>query len=315
MTILPLPEQELRLPTESRELPGEPLMVHEYAALDISDDEFSLIRRILLANRGFDIEAYKDRCVRRRIAIRIRSNHCDSAKAYCDILLNHKAETDHLVKVLTIHVSQFFRNFPTFEKLRLEIIPLLFATARQSGKSELRFWSLGCAGGEEPYSLALLLAEHFASEMQEVPVRITATDIDATTLDLAQSGIFGHERMHELPLVYLQRYFTESGIRYQLAQQIMAMVDFRRGDMFDDLIYEKSDLILCRNALIYFSREQQEKIFRNVSRVIDSSGFLVLGKSETILGDSRNLFQTVCPVERIYRPTRTSSGWGVESNH
>jgi chemotaxis protein methyltransferase CheR len=281
---------------------SEPVIVHEYATLDITDDDFSRIRKILLAQRGFDIDAYKDRCVRRRIAIRIRSNHCVSAADYCDILLAHPAEIDHLIKVLTIHVSQFFRNFPTFEKLRLEIIPHLFANARETGKQELRFWSLGCAGGEEPYTLALILAEHFREQMREIPVRITATDIDTATIESARKGVFGHERMHELPLNYLQHYFNEAGVRYQLVPEVMAMVEFDVGDMFSDRLYQHADLILCRNVMIYFSRVQQEKILQNIVRVLDRNGCLVLGKSETLLGEYRDKFQTVCPIERIYRP-------------
>jgi len=281
--------------------PCEPLFVHSHNQFEISDEEFSQIGATLLLKRGFNLNAYKDGCVRRRIAIRVRANHCQTVKEYCALLDSQKDELDHLVKVLTIHVSQFFRNFATFEKLRLEIIPQLFAAARQNGSRELRFCSLGCASGEEPYTLALILAEHFARDMEEIPVTIAATDVDAATIELAQKGLFSQERMLELPPHYLQRYFTASDSRYQLAPEIKAMVTFSLGDMFDSTLYRDCDLLLCRNVLIYFSREQQEKIFRNFASVLSRSGFLVLGKSETILGESRALFQTVCPVERIYR--------------
>ena len=279
----------------------ESLFVPAHAQFEISDEEFSQISQTLLFKRGFNLNAYKDRCVRRRIAIRIRANHCQTVKEYCTLLLSQKDELDHLLKVLTIHVSQFFRNFATFEKLRREIIPHLFAAARQNGAAELRFCSLGCASGEEPYTLALILAEHFAREMQEIPVTIAATDVDAPLLSRRREGLFSHERLQEMPLDYLQGYFSESGAGYQLAPEIMAMVNFSLGDMFDNLLYRDCDLLLCRNVLIYFSREQQEKIFRNIAGVLGRNGFLVLGKSETILGESRALFQTVCPVERIYR--------------
>ncbi len=284
----------------------EPLFVPEHNNFEISNEEFSQIGHTLLLKRGFNLDAYKDRCVRRRIAIRIRANHCETVREYCDLLLSQKNEIDLLLKVLTIHVSQFFRNFATFEKLRLEIIPQLFAAARQNGAKNLRFWSLGCSSGEEPYTLAMILAEHFSREMQDTPVRIEATDVDTATLDQSKKGIFNHDRMHELPLNYLQHYFTESGSQYQLAPEIMAMVTFSPGDMFNNRLYHDCDLLLCRNVLIYFSREQQEKIFRNIARVLDRNGFLVLGKSETILGESRALFQTVCPVERIYRRCRVT---------
>jgi chemotaxis protein methyltransferase CheR len=280
---------------------GEPLFVTENANVEISESEFARIRQILLFNRGFNLNAYKDKCIRRRIAIRVRSTHCESVNDYCDLLINHKSEIDKLVKVLTIHVSQFFRNLSTFEKLRGEIIPYLFSMARQKGKKSLRFWSLGCAGGEEPYSIALILAEHFSREMQEIPVRIDATDVDSGIIQSAENALFHHDRLLETPINYIQKYFDEEENQYRLSPSIRKMVSFSQGEMFNTLIYHECDLLLCRNVLIYLAREQQEKIFHNITRCLNENAFLVLGKSETILGESRSLFQTVCPVERIYR--------------
>jgi chemotaxis protein methyltransferase CheR len=278
------------------------IFIADQAALDISDGEFAAIRQILQDVRGFSLDAYKDKCVRRRIGIRIRANHCESAQEYCDLLASHPMEVDLLLKVLTIHVSQFFRNFTSFEKLRTEVIPFLFSFARQEGLERLRFWSVGCAGGEEPYTLALLLADHFEREMTQVPVEIVGTDVDASILESARLGLYSPERLIELPLYYRQKYFSEENGRFLLDPAIRQMVTFRHGDMFRDDCYAPSDLVLCRNVMIYFARDQQERVFRNFARVLNPWGFLVLGKSETILGGSRSLFQTVCPIERIYRP-------------
>jgi chemotaxis protein methyltransferase CheR len=285
----------------SRELPQGPLFVAEHIPMEISDEEFGQIRLTLQNMRGFNLDAYKDKCVRRRIAIRIRATHCESAREYCGMLVSQPAEVDLLLKVLTIHVSQFFRNFSTFEKLRLEILPYLFAVARQENLSGLKFWSLGCAGGEEPYSLALLLADHFPRDIAQIPVTIEGTDVDASILETARLGQYTQERLVELPQHYLQRYFTENNGHFTLLPSIRDMVRFRHGDMFHDDLYQRCDLVLCRNVLIYFAREQQEKVIRNIARTLNSWGMMVLGKSETLLGESRSHFQTVCPVERIYR--------------
>lgn len=284
-----------------REPASGPLFVAEQMPMEISDAEFAHIRQALLEMRGFNLDAYKDKCVKRRIAIRIRANHCESARDYCNLLTSQVSEVDLLLKVLTIHVSQFFRNPSTFEKLRLELLPYLFSIARQEGLAGLKFWSVGCAGGEEPYSLALLLADQFPHEIAQTPVTIEATDVDTAILESARQGIYQSERLVELPQHYLQRYFTEVDGRFTLAHAIRDMVNFRHGDMFHDNLYQQCDLILCRNVLIYFAREQQERVIRNFARVLSSNGFMILGKSETLLGESRNYFQTVCPVERIYR--------------
>lgn len=274
----------------------------ELSSFEISEQEFTQIRKILLFHKGFNLNAYKDKCVRRRIAIRIRANHCETVKDYCDLLISEKTEIDQLVKVLTIHVSQFFRNLSAFEKLRKEIIPYLFAAARQNEKKSLHFWSLGCASGEEPFSLALILAEHFAREMEEIPVTIDATDVDTAILRTAEKAVYNHDRLLETPLNYIQKYFHEEGVQYSLSPTIRSMVTFKHGEMFNNLIYQDCDLLLCRNVLIYFAREQQEKILFNIAQALGTKGFLMLGKSETIMGTSRTRFQTVCPVERIYRP-------------
>lgn len=278
-----------------------PLFVAEHIPMEISEEEFDQIRRKLQEVRGFNLDAYKDKCVRRRIAIRIRANHCESARQYCELLVSNPAEVDLLLKVLTIHVSQFFRNFSTFEKLRLEIIPYLFTVARQEKLPGLTFWSLGCASGEEPYGLALLLAEHFSRDMAQIPVIIEGTDVDASILETARQGQYHQDRLNELPQHYLQRYFSEKDGLFTLSQSIREMVHFKPGDMFHDDLYRSCDLVLCRNVLIYFAREQQEKVIRNIARSLNRWGMMVLGKSETLLGDSRRCFETVCPVERIYR--------------
>ncbi|HZV81735.1 MAG TPA: protein-glutamate O-methyltransferase CheR [Geobacteraceae bacterium] len=278
-----------------------PIFVTEHIPMEISEEEFDQIRRTLQDMRGFNLDAYKDKCVRRRIAIRIRATHCESAKEYCRLLISQSSEVDLLLKVLTIHVSQFFRNFSTFEKLRLEILPYLFTVARQEKLSGLKFWSLGCAGGEEPYGLALLLADHFPREIEQIPVTIEGTDVDASILDAARLGQYNQERLVELPQHYLQRYFTGTNGQFTLIPSIRDMVHFRHGNIFHADIYQRCDLVLCRNVLIYFAREQQENVIRNIARALNPWGIMVLGKSETLLGESRNYFQTVCPVERIYR--------------
>lgn len=297
-----------RLPAENilTVATNEPLLVSGKSTFEISDHEFSQIRKLLLVKRGFNLDNYKDKCVRRRIAIRIRINHCESAQDYCDMLILEKNELDHLVKVLTIHVSQFFRNLSTFEKLRAEIIPALFATARQTGKKSLRFWSLGCSSGEEPYTLALILAEHFPRETVEIPVTIDASDVDTGILESAGKALYNQDHLLETPLNYIAKYFSEEGVQYRLSPSITGMVSFRHDNIFNDLLYTDCDLLLCRNVMIYFAREQQEKVLANMARAIGKDGFLVLGKSETILGENRTYFQTVCPVERIYR-SRDSS--------
>ena len=131
---------------------------------DISPEVFSRIARIMKNARGFDLDGYKDQCIKRRIAIRLRATNCSSGEEYCELLRRDDDEVDRLQKVLTIHVSQFFRDPPMFEKLCREILPHLFALSGMKGSERLGIWSVGCAGGEEPYTVALLLKRFFPDE-------------------------------------------------------------------------------------------------------------------------------------------------------
>ncbi len=271
--------------------------------ITISAEAFETIGRILKNLKGFNLDIYKDKCIKRRIAIRIRATHCATADEYCDLLLHRQDELDRLLKVLTIHVSQFFRNPPTFEKLKRDIIPALFSLCRQEGRSELKCWSVGCAGGEEPYSLALLFKETFSKEMEHTRVSILASDVDSLVLDHARRGEYPEERLQEVPSDTRKRWFAEEAGKYALLPEIKAMVEFRRSDLFDTSAFSESDLMLCRNVLIYFERQQQEKIVNSFANVLRPGGILVLGKSETLVGECRRRFLTICPVERIYRVT------------
>lgn len=266
---------------------------------EIGEEELLVIQRLLREQRGFRLDGYKDKCVRRRISIRIRANHCATAQEYCTLLQENEVELDRLLKVLTIHVSQFYRNPPTFEKLKNEVLPSLMRRCRQE-RTPLRAWSVGCAGGEEPYTLAMVLRDLMPS-IPGVEVEILATDIESQVLSAARQGSYVEERLAELPPPFRNSYFVRQADRYQLKPEILQMVSFHQADMFDTEVYEECDLILCRNVLIYFERVQQERIIRNFARVLRPGGILVLGKSETLFGENRRIFQTICPVERIYR--------------
>lgn len=269
-------------------------------SLEISDEELAEIALILEIKRNFSMSAYKDKCMKRRVAIRMRSRQCHDAADYCSLLRQNDHELDLLQKTLTVHVSQFFRNPIMFEKLRTEIFPALFAVAAVSNAT-LRIGSLGCAGGEEPYSLAILLREHFPSQLERTKTLITATDIDQETLLNARKAEFIEERLKEVPDDLLKRYFRPQGARMQLSADIRDMVTFSQGDITALDSYQQQDLILCRNTLIYFNRPDQERILCGIASFLPSGGILVLGKSETLVGDVRRNFSAVCPLERIYR--------------
>ena len=268
-------------------------------SLEISDAVLAEISLTLRMRRDFCMSVYKDKCMKRRIAIRMRSCRCSDAAAYCELLRQNDHELDLLKKTLTIHVSQFFRNPAMFRKLQTAILPYLFQKA-EAAQERLRLWSLGCAGGEEAYSLGIMLREFFSGQLMHTSVEIYAADIDAEILQAAIHAEYIGDRLKEIPTTIRERYFISNGPRLQLSAEIRDMVTFHQRDIMDVETYESCLLALCRNTLIYFNRPDQEKILLGIANILPSGGILVLGKSETLVGDARKLFTTVCPVERIY---------------
>ncbi len=255
-------------------LPGDTLT----ESLEIGDDTLTEISSILETRRNFSMSVYKDKCMKRRVAIRMRSCRCLDAEAYCHLLRQSEQELDLLKKTLTIHVSQFFRNPSMFDKLQTVVLPDLFQKADPE-KDHYRFWSLGCAGGEEAYSLAIILREYFSRELLQTRAEIRAIDIDADILKAAAQAEYNEERLKDLPVSIRERYFAPNGPRMQLSANIREMVTFHQQNIMDVETFEPCQLALCRNTLIYFTRPEQEKILRGIAHIMPAGGILVLGKS------------------------------------
>jgi chemotaxis protein methyltransferase CheR len=264
----------------------------------LSEQDFAEIISLLSDRRQFRLDNYKDRCIRRRIAKRLRQAGAEDVAGYLSRLRTDDDELDALLATLSIHVSRFFRNPDTFQILERVILPDLCRRARAAGRRQLRLWSVGCASGEEAYSLALLLDELNPAGLH---AEILGTDVSAPILAAAREGVYDHPRLTEVPAAVLQKYFREEAGRYRLIDRIRGMVRFERHNIMTAAAFPAVDLILCRNVLIYFSRAEQERILLNFSQALSPSGVLVLGRSEVLVGEMRRLFQSEFPIERIYR--------------
>ncbi|MBW6510839.1 MAG: protein-glutamate O-methyltransferase CheR [Desulfuromonadaceae bacterium] len=274
---------------------SEPLVGSEFP-----DDAFAEIRALLLARRDLDLDMYKDRCLKRRIATRIRRCGFHEATPYIALLHQSEQEVDSLVEALMIHVSQFFRNPSTFILLEEKILPLLINKLHAFGRSEINIWSVGCAGGEEPYSLALLLDN---LDRKGLEVKILATDLSDDIIRQASQGRYEEQRLAEVPPEILARYFVKEDRHFHLAKRIRKMVTFRQHNILGKDLFPDCDMIMCRNVMIYFSRDEQENVFRRFAKALNPEGYLILGRAETLQGNTRRLFTVDSPAERIYRRT------------
>lgn len=273
-----------------------------FVGSEFPDREFQRLCALLLERRGFDLGRYKDRCIKRRIAIRVRACGYHAAQPYLDRLERDDAELDALMSALVINVSQFFRNPETWRVIGDVVLPAL-ATAACRDNEPLRLWSVGCAAGEEPYSLALLVAEMMPS-FPGLEVEILGSDVSTAALERARHGVYEPTRLAEVPRLLLEKYFHPAAGGYQLRDEIRRRVRFERWDVLAATADPEARLILCRNLLIYFSRGEQNRILRRFAAALGPEGYLVLGRAETMMGEVRRWFAAEYPVERIYRCTQ-----------
>lgn len=275
-------------------------MIHNpFVGSSFAEEDFREVCRLLLEKRGFDLSMYKDQCVKRRIASRVRARGFQHALPYLELLGQDDLEIDALLAAISIHVSQFFRNPEVFALLEKQILPNLIEAAMLRSDPQLRAWSVGCASGEEPYSLALLLHELKPSGLK---VSIIGTDISRPILEKAREACFDMQRLKEVPQQVRDRYFIQDGERYRLVEPIRDMVVFQENNILDLENFPDVDLILCRNVLIYLAREDQDRILKRFASLLPPWGRLVLGRSENMLGEARGLFRPSFPAERIYQP-------------
>jgi chemotaxis protein methyltransferase CheR len=269
----------------------------------ISPDEpaFIDLTRRISREVGLSLEAYKDKCLRRRIAVRMRASGVHSYVEYQALLDRDPEEYERLKDAITINVTRFYRNAETWDQVRAMLVPEICAHA--GGPS--RAWSAGCSSGEEPYTLAVLMAEHLDAQGRPDQlglVTIDATDIDRQCLQRARAARYNREALADVPADLVQRYFEDAGNEWRVTERVRTQVCVRDSDLCTDPPPGRNyQLILCRNVVIYFARHTQERVFTQFVEALAPGGFLVLGKVETLFGAARDRLTLVNPRERIYR--------------
>jgi len=272
------------------------------APADLSDAAFTALTVKIAADRGFGCASYKDKCLRRRIAVRMRARGVHTYADYARVLDSDQHEYDKLLDALTINVTKLFRNWETYSVMRERVVPALW----ELPEPVLNVWSAGCSSGEEPYSLAALFHHHAerlgAATVAERRVNVLGSDIDARSLDAAARGTFEESDFGDTPSELRRRYFAPAP-PYTIVPEVRRMVRFERRDLLaEEAPPGQHHLICCRNVLIYFDRETQERLFQKFRDALAPTGFLVLGKVETLLGAARSRFAAVDGRERIFRP-------------
>jgi two-component system, chemotaxis family, CheB/CheR fusion protein len=245
------------------------------------DPAFEALLEYLQIVRGFDFMAYKRSTLTRRVAKRLQTLNIESFKDYIDFLEVHPDEFIQLFNTILINVTSFFRDPPVWDFLTREII--LRILAGKKAKDPIRIWSAGCASGEEAYTLAMLFAEALGKEPFRQRVKIYATDVDEEALVQARQAAYSLKEIDPVPEDLRTRYFDRAEDRYVFKSDLRRSVIFGRHDLLQDAPISHMDLLVCRNALMYFNAEAQARILARFHFALNHDGYLFLGKAEMIV--------------------------------
>lgn len=270
----------------------------------VSDDRkksFDLLLNRILMERRLDLKHYRQEILKRKLASRINANNLTSYGEYLNFLIKTPQEFDKLFETLCINVSEFFRD-PEVWVTAKYLLESVLRKKTEKNETDIKIWSAGCANGEEPYSIAITLKEILKENMDKFSITIHATDIDKKSLTDALMAQYAKEQLKNIDEINLNKYFiSPNAEKFKLKQALVSMVKFQYFELSSDNFITNVDIIFCRNVFIYFSRDMQERILNNFYNALKPQGYIIMGKVETIMGDSRQNFKIIDAEAHIYQ--------------
>jgi two-component system, chemotaxis family, CheB/CheR fusion protein len=259
---------------------------------------------LLDSHAGNDFGAYKKTTLLRRVERRMGLNHIDKISDYAQFLQENPEEIARLSKDMLISVSSFFRDPEAFEELRTKVfVPLI---KEKNDNSPLRVWVPGCATGEEAYSIAMMLREELTAVKKNCPIQLFASDVDSELVRFAREGVYPQSIAADVCEERLNQFFTKQNDgAYAVTKPLRESIIFSVQNLITEPPFSKLDFISCRNLLIYIEPMVQRRIISVFAFALRPGGYLFLGKSDGIAGQS-GLFTTVSQKWRVYR--RSISG-------
>ncbi len=267
---------------------------------DIEQVEIAVLLEAIYRHYGFDFRSYAYASIKRRIWKRILAEGLSTVSALQERVLHDRQVMEHLLTDLSVTVSSMFRDPSFFQAMRAQVLPLLRTYPF------LRIWHAGCSTGEEVYSMAIMLQEEGLYDR----CRIYATDINEVVLQRARAGIFPLDKMQEFTQNYQQAGGTQSFSEYYTAgyggalfnPDLVRNVTWAQHNLVTDGSFAECNVIICRNVMIYFSRELQERVHGLFHRSLPHLGVLALGRKESLrLSEWEQKYEVLNPREKIFR--------------
>jgi chemotaxis protein methyltransferase CheR len=274
-------------------------------ALHLSDEEFKLISGLVYDRFGINLGEHKRALVMARLHKVLHKGGFSNFKEYYEYVV--RDTSGHALLTLIDRISTnhtfFFREQEHFDFFKEVALAQIVEALRKSGKSDLRIWCAGCASGEEPYTLAMILSNYFNDDFSDLDIGILATDISVTALNKAADGVYKADKLREVPSWYKQRYFIplKDG-HLAVKQEIKEIILFRRLNLVRNEYPFKGQFhtIFCRNVMIYFDNATRQALVERFHRYLAPDGYLIIGHSESI-DRSLGYFKRVRP--SIYQKT------------
>ena len=270
---------------------------------DLNSQAMQKVYQKLFEKSGVDFSQYKKNTITRRIDRRLGALHFESLDQYLEYIQNHSDEVTNLYHDILIGVTEFFRDEGVFEELKAHIKGVI--DKKEKG-DEIRFWVIGCSTGEEAYTIAIMLHEILQEDISSYRVKIFATDIDDEALKIARAGVYAETSLTSMDKDLLVKYFAIKKNQFEVKKSLRELVVFSKHNIVSDSPFLRIDCISCRNMLIYFNQNLQERFFSIVHYALKDGGLLLLGKSESI-GGHNDLFRVVDKDNKIFKAQYTGT--------
>ncbi len=280
------------------------ILAHNFSKSEINEDSLSKINKLISDHTPLDFSEYRRPTIIRRITRRMVAQNVETIDDYIKLLKENPLEIEKLSKEFLISVTSFFRDKAAFEVIANQVIPEIVENKLMV--DVLKVWVVGCATGEEAFSLAILIKEHLTEVKKDLEVKIFASDIDKEALAKASKGCYPESIRKDVSEKRLNNFFMKIGDEYKVRDNIRKMIIFADHDIIHQPPYGKIDLISCRNLMIYFNPTLQKKIFSTLNYCLNAEGYLFLGPSEG-LGALKNSFREIDRKWKIFKSTEDKS--------
>ena len=266
----------------------------KFVISDADVDYFLEKTKVIL---NIDLTNYKQNFLNRRIAIRMYANNLHSISEYVLFIKKNPDEISKMIQSLSINVTEFFRDRSVFEKFKLKLLPSM--TNQKKFSNNIRILSLGCATGEEVYSIAICLKQFFNHTANNVSV--TGIDLNRNAIEFAKIGIYDEASLKNVTSHERNLFFEKHEKSFRIVDSLKFITSFHKCNIYDYQSPIKFDFVFCRNLLIYLNRDTQIKIFEKIHDLLSPQGYLIVGTSETITGKASKLFSPYDIQNRIFK--------------